>query len=91
VDEKSVLVSHDDPLREVCWYFKRNNATIFVAPGEVRYETSCVDARNRVVMDSVPEPSAGLAEFSPYLIVCRMREFGRGENFSTLEIIFVFF
>ncbi|MBU0942971.1 MAG: phospholipid carrier-dependent glycosyltransferase [Proteobacteria bacterium] len=67
VDEKSILVSHDDPLREVCWYFKRNDVSIFVAPGEVRYGTSYVDARDRLIMDHAATPPAGLDEFIQFV------------------------
>ncbi len=67
VDEKTILVSHDDPLREVCWYFQRDDVYIFVAPGEVRYGTSYSDAKDRVVMDHAAVPPAQLNEFSLFV------------------------
>lgn len=67
VDEKSILVSHDDPLREICWYYKRDDVYIFVAPGELRYGTSYVDTKDRVIMDHAAEPPAGMNEFSLFV------------------------
>jgi 4-amino-4-deoxy-L-arabinose transferase len=67
VDEKSILVSHDDPMREVCWYFKRDNTYIFVAPGEVRYGVSYADAKERLIMDHNAEPPAKLDEFNAFV------------------------
>ncbi|MBU1417026.1 MAG: phospholipid carrier-dependent glycosyltransferase [Proteobacteria bacterium] len=67
VDNKTIIVSHDDPLREICWYFKRDDVYIFVAPGELRYGTSYVDAKDRVVMDHAAEPPAELNEFSLFV------------------------
>ena len=55
VGKKSILVSANNPLREVCWFFKRDDTYIFVAPGEVRYGVSHPDAKGRLVMDSQAE------------------------------------
>jgi 4-amino-4-deoxy-L-arabinose transferase len=67
VGRKSILVSPGDPLREVCWFFKRDDVYMFVAVGELRYGVSYVDAKNRLIMDHEADPPAKLDEFNAFV------------------------
>ena len=45
----TVIFSDEDPLRAVCWAFKRDDVTIVGGGGELSYGLSYPDARGRMI------------------------------------------
>lgn len=50
------LVSGDDPLRAVCWFYKRDDIYLLRAPGELKYGLSYDDSKHRLLsLDQLTE------------------------------------
>jgi len=49
ITPETVIVSSDDPLRAVCWFYKRDDVYLFREPGELRYGLSYEDSKHRLL------------------------------------------
>ncbi len=67
VTEDSIIVSYDDPMREVCWYYNRDDVYFFATPGEVHYGISYEDAKNRLIMRHERNEPLDLSAFNRFV------------------------
>jgi len=70
----TLLVSYEDPLRAVCWYFKRDDVYVFANLTEFRYGLSYEDARYRSLANFVE------TDASPFQFMDFVAEHGEGNN-----------
>ena len=66
VDERSILVS-GDLLRDVCWFYKRNDSYVFVGAGELRYGIAYDDAKDRLIINHHGAELPTMNEFNVFV------------------------